>query len=183
MWAIVENGVPAELLFRARSIRIGDTNYARDIFDHPAWDEDARRAIGIYPATFVNEAPHRFAPETEGTRTMELVGETVEVTRVFTDTPLADVKEVLKEEARDEASRRIIGIIPEYKRWNLLADGLELLSRKGSWVPKDQTAWDAGQALWQRVKAVRSAEVAYASLIDAVATVKAALAIELMWPE
>lgn len=57
-----------------------------------------------------------------------------------------------------EAMRRILAICPEWKQRNLLAQATVLLRKDvANWTPDDQAAWNAGEAIWQRIAAIRAA--------------------------
>ena len=56
-----------------------------------------------------------------------------------------------------EAARRILEICPEWKQRNLTAQAA-ILAKKGetNWTPEEQTAWDAGEAIWAQIAAIRA---------------------------
>ena len=62
------------------------------------------------------------------------------------------------EAVKTEANRRILAIVPLWKQNNLNAQA-NLLNRKGeaNWTAEDHAAWDAGEALWVQVAAIRAA--------------------------
>lgn len=62
------------------------------------------------------------------------------------------------DDVKAEANRRIIAICPEWRQRNLLAQAA-ILAEKGraNWTPAELTAWEAGQALWNRIAAIRAA--------------------------
>ena len=57
-----------------------------------------------------------------------------------------------------EAHRRITAIVPEWKQRNLLAQA-SLLAEKGraNWTTAETAAWEAGEAVWAQVEAIRAA--------------------------
>lgn len=57
-----------------------------------------------------------------------------------------------------EAMRRILAIAPEWKQRNLTAQAA-ILAKKGeaNWTTGEQAAWDAGEALWAHIAAIRAA--------------------------
>lgn len=57
-----------------------------------------------------------------------------------------------------EASRRILEILPEWKQRNLTAQAT-ILAEKGraNWTAEELAAWDAGEALWMSIAAIRVA--------------------------
>lgn len=64
-----------------------------------------------------------------------------------------------------EAQRRILSIIPEWKQRNLTARAAEL-AIKGSvnWTAEEQAEYEAGQAVWDSIKAVRTKSDALESM-------------------
>lgn len=56
-----------------------------------------------------------------------------------------------------EAARRILEICPEWKQRNLTAQAA-ILAKKGeaNWTPEEQAAWDAGEAIWTKIAAIRA---------------------------
>lgn len=77
---------------------------------------------------------------------------TGEVTTVPSQTPGTP------ERVKREANRRIIAIAPEWKQRNLLAQAAILAAKgRSSWTAEEQAAWDAGEAIWVRISAIRAA--------------------------
>lgn len=63
-----------------------------------------------------------------------------------------------KKDVKDEAYRRIVTIVPEWKQRNLLAQAARLAKKgESNWTTEEQAAWDAGEAIWNQVKAIREA--------------------------
>ena len=59
---------------------------------------------------------------------------------------------------KEEAGRRIVSLLPEWKQRNLTARAAELLYKaKSSWTAAEKAEWTAGQELWDQVKAIRAA--------------------------
>lgn len=60
-------------------------------------------------------------------------------------------------DVKAEAYRRIVAICPEWKQRNLTAQVTQLL-RKGetNWTQAETAAWDAGQAIWDQIDAIRT---------------------------
>lgn len=59
---------------------------------------------------------------------------------------------------KDEASRRIVQIAPDWKQRNLTAQAVILAKQVADGTPlspEQQAAWDAGEALWARIAAIR----------------------------
>jgi hypothetical protein len=70
-----------------------------------------------------------------------------------------------------EAQRRIYSVVPQWRQANLTARGVVLADKgRGSWSPAELAEWEAGEAIWQRVTALRDAsnaiEAALAALGD-----------------
>ena len=109
---------------------------------------------------------------------------------IITDRPLEDVQTEKLKEIREEAGRRIIAIVPEYKQRNLLAEAMTLTATYGprkDWgedVPAPIVAkWEAGAAVWAQVKAIRDAsDVAEEQIISAT-TPEEAANVTANWPE
>lgn len=55
-----------------------------------------------------------------------------------------------------EAQRRILEILPEWKQRNLTARAAELaIKGPSNWTPEEQEEYEAGQAVWDSIKAIR----------------------------
>jgi len=65
---------------------------------------------------------------------------------------------ITAQQVKDEAYRRIVAICPEWKQRNLTAQAA-ILAEKGraNWTADELAAWDAGEAIWQQIAAVRAA--------------------------
>jgi hypothetical protein len=62
------------------------------------------------------------------------------------------------EMVKAEAYRRIIEICPEWKQRNLTAQATQLAKKgEANWTPEEQAAWDAGEAIWNQIAAIRAA--------------------------
>lgn len=86
---------------------------------------------------------------------------------------------VTADDVKAEAYRRIVAVVPEYRQRNLIARATELL-RKGvdNWTADEQAEWDAGQAIWDQVKAIRAASDA----IEAMDRIPQDYAADKHWP-
>lgn len=61
-------------------------------------------------------------------------------------------------EIKQEAARRILVVIPEWKQRNLTARAAQLAAKgKANWTAEEQAEWNAGEAVWTKVKAIRAA--------------------------
>lgn len=59
---------------------------------------------------------------------------------------------------KTEARRRILAFLPEWKQANLTARAVDLMDiGRANWTAGQLAEWDAGAALWERVKAIRAA--------------------------
>ena len=103
--------------------------------------------------------------------------------------PLADQQVKKAAEAKEEASRRIVAIVPEWKQVNLAARAAELskLRAERAWTAEEAAEWDAGQAIWDQVKALRRAsdriEADIAAAMDWQALARTKVANSPRWPE
>lgn len=103
--------------------------------------------------------------------------------------PLADMQAKKIAAVKDEARRRILLVIPDWKQANLTARAAELakLRSERAWTAEEQAEWDAGQALWDQVKAIRAAsdrvEADVMAASDWKAIEKADLAKSNRWPK
>jgi hypothetical protein len=73
--------------------------------------------------------------------------------------PLPVLKEKHIAKIKEEAQARIFEIIPAWKQANLTARAVELtaIRQDRAWTKEEQDEWNAGQAIWDRVKAIRAA--------------------------
>lgn len=61
------------------------------------------------------------------------------------------------EMVKAEAYSRIIALCPEWKQRNLTAQAAQLAKKsEANWTPEEQAAWDAGEALWNQIAAIRA---------------------------
>lgn len=62
------------------------------------------------------------------------------------------------EMVKAEAYRRIVASCPEWKQRNLTAQAAQLAKKgEANWTPEEAAAWDAGEALWSQIAAIRAA--------------------------
>lgn len=89
-----------------------------------------------------------------------------------------ETKPVTAEEIKAEAYRRIVAICPEWRQRNLTAQAA-LLSKKGeaNWTPEERAAWDAGEALWNQIAAIR----AKSDLLEAMNPIPVDYALDTYW--
>lgn len=66
-------------------------------------------------------------------------------------------RKLMIEAVKYEAGRRIVAICPEWKQRNLTAQAAQLAKKgEANWTPEEQAAWDAGEALWNQIAAIRA---------------------------
>jgi hypothetical protein len=64
---------------------------------------------------------------------------------------------VTSQQVKDEAYRRIIAIVPEWKQRNLTAQASQLAEKgRANWTAEELAAWNAGQVIWDQVAAIRA---------------------------
>lgn len=87
---------------------------------------------------------------------------------------------VTAQAVKDEAYRRIVAIVPEWRQRNLTARAA-ILSEKGraNWTAQELAEWEAGEALWARVKALRDAS----DVIEALDPIPQDYTADERWPE
>ena len=118
----------------------------------PAEPSDERLAEwDIYPlAEGAKPAPERWQRVVKGP--------VEQVAGVWTQTYVTEDRLATAEGVKAEAYRRIVAVIPEWKQRNLTAQATQLLHKgTANWTPEDQAAWDAGNAIWGQVAAIRAA--------------------------
>lgn len=87
-------------------------------------------------------------------------GKRVKLTKAQENKHLADqLKDAIPDDndIKDEAARRIIELVPEWKQRNLLAQA-SILTAKGSnnWDAEDTAKWEAGLHIWNKVALIRA---------------------------
>lgn len=84
-----------------------------------------------------------------------------------------------REKVKAEAQRRILALAPEWKQRNLTAQAA-ILSKKGEakWTADEQARWDAGEALWNQIKAIRDAS----DVIEEMNPIPGDLENDVYWP-
>jgi hypothetical protein len=108
---------------------------------------------GNYKATF--DSVEMTVPNSTGNKHYNLIQEAIangaEVT-IETSPPVSIF------EVKAEAQHRIYNILPEWKQRNLTARAAELaIKGQANWTPEEQAEYDAGQLLWDQIKAIRAA--------------------------
>lgn len=136
--------------------------------------------LGFYPREVQTPPVHN--PDTHRVNTLAPMfdatnARTVEAVEVV-PRPLAEVVELIKE----VAGRKILAIAPEWKQRNMIARALELerIERTtGSLSQLEQGQFDAMQAVWTRIKALR----AHSDALEAAITADINTDIRAGWPE
>lgn len=87
-----------------------------------------------------------------------------------------------------EAGRRILAIIPDWQQRNLTARAAVLAAKgQANWTADEAAEWSAGQALWNRANAIRTASNAIEADLAAIADGAAINAYDInhsaRWPE
>ncbi|MDG4650125.1 hypothetical protein P6F26_16880 [Roseibacterium sp. SDUM158017] len=83
------------------------------------------------------------------------------------------------EEVKAEAHRRIVAIVPEWKQRNLIAQASRLAEKgRANWTAGELAAWDAGEAIWMQVSAIRTAS----DVIEAMDPIPADITAAELWP-
>lgn len=117
-------------------------------------DRNGAPAYVVVPVVPVS-APSRF--HTPGTVTLTFDGECVHKNPGWT----ADASIIAARILNDVKARtmsQILALCPEWKQRNLTAQAAVLV-KKGvqNWTADDQAAWDAGEAIWSQIAALRAA--------------------------
>jgi hypothetical protein len=61
------------------------------------------------------------------------------------------------EGVKNEAYRRIVVIVPEWKQRNLTAQAAQLAEKgRANWTAEELAAWNSGQVIWDQVAAIRA---------------------------
>jgi hypothetical protein len=78
-----------------------------------------------------------------------------------------------------EAHKRINNLVPEWKQRNLTAQA-SILAEKGrsNWTAQEMAAWEAGEAIWAQVEAIRAASDA----IEAMTPIPTDFVDDQYWP-
>lgn len=97
---------------------------------------------------------------------------------------LGDHGAIAARKVKAEAYRRIVALVPEWKQRNLIAQATQLLKiGPANWTPAQQAAWNAGDALWTQVAAIRAASDANEALINGCQSKEEIDALTYTWPE
>jgi hypothetical protein len=99
------------------------------------------------------------------------------------------LKEEKKSQAKEEAYRRIIAILPEWKQRNYIAKSVELTEKKSAGITltsEEISILDAMKAMWTTIQQIRSASDNIETEIDALSTSEALEAynveVNILWP-
>lgn len=152
---------------------VGGSIVAREMKDSPlsALDGDGNP---VWRPFVANAAPS-YDPATHDAPVRSEVIQAGQVVETWADPvakSLADAKTALRQEIKAAAYAKIIAIVPEWKQRNLTAQATQLLKKgAANWTQDDQDAWDAGDAVWASVKAVRDASDVGEAAVDAASSV------------
>jgi len=71
---------------------------------------------------------------------------------------IAPPVEVKPQQVKDEARRRILLICPVWRQSNMLAQAATLNDKgRDNWTAQELEEWEAGEAIWQQIQAIRTA--------------------------
>jgi hypothetical protein len=114
-------------------------------------------ALGWVPQEVVGFDPFDPATQTRTGPVNEVQADRVVSTYTVTDKDDAVLIALRQSETKAEAYRRIIAIVPEWKQRNLTAQATLLLKiGTANWTQEQQSAWDAGAAIWEQVATIRA---------------------------
>lgn len=83
------------------------------------------------------------------------------------------------EQVKAEAYRRIVAICPEWQQRNLTAQAVVLAEKgRANWSQDELAAWEAGEALWGAIKAIREAS----DVIEALDPIPSDFTADEYWP-
>lgn len=143
--AIIQNGSPIEYTGKFAVDENGTQHPLRGM------DRAAKLAYGVYEIEI-----DLLVPAGHARTGRELVlGDGVVIERAVYER-ISDTQLIAAIKA--EAHRRIVELVPEWKQRNLTAQA-SILAEKGraNWTGQELAAWEAGEAVWAQVEAIRAA--------------------------
>jgi len=171
--AFWNNGAP-RVLRSSKSVTLADGRVVFNVKPNPGLDLYAYRETGQ------DEGPFTRAAAT----TYENDGWTITATRTVAYIAVERIRELRIGQVNNEAGGRILAVLPDWKQRNLTARAVELTALgSANWNAGELAEWQAGQALWDWVKATRAATEAFAAAIEAETDPAAAAAIQPAWPD
>lgn len=177
MFAIVRNGALRSVHKSSKAVavelgKLDSLAYQANICS--VWSKEELKDHGVYRF----EEPKVPVGKIESGPKEDSVGEFV-VTRkaVWVDDPdyvapdhLQNAKDAAKVAIKNEAGRRIIEIVPEWKQRNLTAQAAQLAEKgRDNWTEDELASWNAGFALWGKVAYVRSVSDILEAEVDTMA--------------
>jgi len=138
--------------------------------------------MDLYEYVEIGPKPGRF--ENQTAIAYDNDGWTITATRTVEWVDVERVRESRISKAKTDAYNRIAAILPEWKQCNLTARAVELQAMGAeNWTAEEQAEWEAGQALWNQIKQVRTATDAFEVAIALEADPAAAAVLQPNWPE
>lgn len=168
------NGGTPRVLRSNKRVRLANGDIVLNAAADPANDLYHYVEAGAAPGRFQRSAGVGFAND----------GWTITATRTVEWIDLDAIRERRRAEVKAEAGQRILSILPDWKQRNLTARAVELTAQgPQTWTAEEQAEWDAGQALWTWVKAVRLATDIFEADIAAETDAATAAGMQPLWPD
>jgi hypothetical protein len=143
-------------------------------------DGSTRTDSSTFTAEEIALAGYSLAPEKPSATDLEVVEWSFGgwVVRPMTTEEYNGRQKLMVEAVKEEAYRRIIAICPEWRQRNLTAQAAQLAKKgEANWTPEEQAAWDAGEALWNQIAAIR----AKSDLLEAMDPIPVDYALDTYW--
>lgn len=113
--------------------------------------EELIRSLGYHVPVISDRPPDQLGKRVVKETSATLVDGVWVIGWIVEDVPVT-VRQV-----KAEAYRRIVAIVPEWKQRNLTAQAAQLAEKgRTNWTAEELAAWDAGQAIWDQVAAIRA---------------------------
>jgi len=171
--AFWNNGAP-RVLRSSKRVTLADGRVVFNAKPNPELDLYAYREIGPGEGPFTRAAAMTFEND----------GWTITATRSVAYSATESIRAMRIERVKAEAGSRILAVLPDWKQRNLTARAVELTALgQANWSAEELAEWQAGQALWDWVKATRAATETFAAAIDAETEPAAAVAVQPVWPD
>lgn len=171
MWALIDGGAIAQIIYAARPVTVGGVKYPRTIFT--AWPANDLAALGIVPATIAAAPDERFFAQTDMTWTIAGDGQSVTGTPVTAPRPLSEIRAALSAAVEAEATRRINAMADERDQRALLALGTNAILEHGpdpvAWPAELQATLAAARPMWEEARRLRTVEAAKIAAVEAAA--------------
>lgn len=126
------------------------------------------RVPPVGPPLVAPAAPESDFPKAVGGVLVDMEADEIEARVAEEGAWTAALTDRLKAQVKDEASRRILSILPDWKQRNLTARAAELakILNDRAWSADEAAEWAAGQIAWDSIKAVRAASNAIEAGLD-----------------